>query len=151
MNPDSKRPGVIVIHGPNLNMLGQREPETYGVETLDTINQALKTLGNDLGIEVTDFQSNSEGAIVTAIHRAFEQQIDGVIINPAAYTHTSVAIKDALLLLACPVIEVHLSNIYKREAFRHTSMVSDVVTAQIAGLGSLGYRLALRALKELMG
>ncbi len=151
MSPDSKRPGVMVIHGPNLNMLGQREPETYGVETLDTINQALKTLGNDLGIEVTDFQSNSEGAIVTAIHRAFEQKINGVIINPAAYTHTSVAIKDALLLLACPVIEVHLSNIYKREAFRHTSMVSDVVTAQITGLGSLGYRLALGALKELMG
>lgn len=151
MTPDSKRPGVVVIHGPNLNMLGQREPETYGVETLDTINQALKTLGNHLGIEVTDFQSNSEGAIVTAIHQAFEQKTNGVIINPAAYTHTSVAIKDALLLLRCPVIEVHLSNIYKREAFRHRSMVSDVATAQITGLGSLGYRLALRALKELMG
>ncbi|ACN15795.1 AroQ [Desulforapulum autotrophicum HRM2] len=151
MTPDSKRYSIVVIHGPNLNMLGQREPETYGVETLDTINQALKALGCQLGIEVTDFQSNSEGAIVTAIHQAFEQKIDGVIINPAAYTHTSVAIKDALLLLHCPVIEVHLSNIYKREAFRHQSMVSDVVTAQITGLGSLGYRLALGALKELMG
>lgn len=146
----NKKPAILVIHGPNLNMLGQREPETYGTETLDKINQDLTNLGRDFGIEVTTFQSNSEGAIVTAIHQAFKEKIDGIIINPAAYTHTSVAIKDALLLLSCPVIEIHLSNIYKREAFRHKSMVSDVVTGQITGLGSMGYRLALCALKELI-
>ena len=146
-----RKPTVLVIHGPNLNMLGRREPETYGTETLDQINQGLKTLGSELGIHVTVFQSNHEGAIVEAIHRAFEEKTDGIIINPAAYTHTSVAIKDALLMLSCPMIEVHLSNIYKREAFRHKSMVSDVVTGQIAGLGSRGYRLALTALADLIG
>lgn len=146
-----RNPTVLVIHGPNLNMLGRREPETYGNETLDQINQGLKALGSDLGIDVTVFQSNHEGAIVDAIHRAFEENTDGIIINPAAYTHTSVAIKDALLMLSCPMIEVHLSNIYKREAFRHKSMVSDVVTGQIAGLGSMGYRLALTALAERIG
>lgn len=143
-----RTPTVLVIHGPNLNMLGRREPETYGTETLDQINQGLKALGSELGIDVTVFQSNYEGAMVEAIHKAFEGKTDGIIINPAAYTHTSVAIKDALLMLSCPMIEVHLSNIYKREAFRHKSMVSDVVTGQIAGLGSMGYRLALTALAE---
>ncbi len=146
-----RTPTVLVIHGPNLNMLGRREPETYGSETLDQINQGLKALGSDLGIDVTVFQSNYEGAMVEAIHRAFEEETNGIIINPAAYTHTSVAIKDALLMLSCPIIEVHLSNIYKREAFRHKSMVSDVVTGQITGLGSMGYRLALTALTELIG
>ncbi|MDY0221059.1 MAG: type II 3-dehydroquinate dehydratase [Desulfobacterium sp.] len=150
MTVQNKHPRVVVIHGPNLNMLGRREPETYGRETLEGIDRGIKTLGKDLGIEVETFQSNSEGAIVSIIHRVFEENIDGVIINPAAYTHTSVAIRDALLLLACPVIEVHLSNIYKREKFRHTSLVSSVVNGQITGLGSLGYCLALRALKELM-
>ena len=145
-----KETAILVIHGPNLNMLGQREPETYGTETLDKINQDLTNLGSSYGIKVTTFQSNSEGAIVNAIHQAFKEKINGIIINPAAYTHTSVAIKDALLLLSCPIIEVHLSNIYKREAFRHKSMVSDVVTGQIAGLGSMGYRLALGALKEMI-
>ncbi|MCP4115957.1 MAG: type II 3-dehydroquinate dehydratase [Desulfobacteraceae bacterium] len=146
-----RKPTVLVIHGPNLNMLGRREPETYGTETLDRINQDLKSLGSDLGIDVTVFQSNHEGAIVDAVHKAFEEKTDGIIINPAAYTHTSVAIKDALLMLSCPMIEVHLSNIYKREAFRHKSMVSDVVTGQISGLGSRGYRLALRALADIIG
>ncbi len=150
MTVENRRPRVIIINGPNLNMLGLREPETYGHETLNSIDQAMKTLGSELGIEVETFQSNSEDDIITAIQGAFKENIDGVIINPAAYTHTSVAIRDALLLLACPVIEVHLSNIYKREKFRHTSLVSDVVNAQITGLGSLGYQLALRALKELM-
>jgi len=150
MTVEKEHPRVVVIHGPNLNMLGQREPETYGRTTLDSIDKEIKALGIELDIEVETFQSNSEGAIVSIIHRVFEENIDGVIINPAAYTHTSVAIRDALLLLACPVIEVHLSNIYKREKFRHTSLVSGVVNAQITGLGSLGYSLALRALKELM-
>ena len=150
MKPLGKNHKVLVIHGPNLNMLGKREPETYGMETLDKINGDLQHLGNDLGIDVTVFQSNFEGSIVEIIHKAFEENIDGIIINPAAYTHTSVAIKDALLMLSCPIIEVHLSNIYKREPFRHNSMVSDVVTGQITGLGSMGYKLALRAIVELI-
>ena len=150
MTVEKEHPRIVVIHGPNLNMLGRREPETYGRTTLNCIDKEIKTLAIELDIEVETFQSNSEGTIVSIIHRVFEENIDGVIINPAAYTHTSVAIRDALLLLACPVIEVHLSNIYKREKFRHTSLVSGVVNAQITGLGSLGYSLALRALKELM-
>ncbi len=136
---------VMVIHGPNLNMLGKREPDIYGKDTLEEINSKLKKLGEKLGIDVDTFQSNYEGAIVEKIHET-SGKYKGLIINPAAYTHTSIAIRDALLLLDIPVIEVHLSNIYKREPFRHKSMIADVVTAQIAGFGVQGYIMALEAI-----
>jgi len=140
---------VLVIHGPNLNMLGKREPEIYGKTTLDKINSDLKNLGEKLGISVETFQSNHEGAMVEKIQEAADTQ-KGIIINPAAYTHTSIAIRDALLLLHIPVIEIHISNIYKREPFRHTSVISDVATAQIAGFGVQGYRMALEALARMI-
>jgi 3-dehydroquinate dehydratase-2 len=145
MGLNKSQPNVLVIHGPNLNMLGKREPEIYGATTLKAINSALKELGKKLGLEVEFFQSNHEGAIVEKIQQAVQHQ-KGLIINPAAYTHTSIAIRDALLLLDIPVIEVHLSNIYKREPFRHQSMISDVVSAQITGLGIKGYTMALEAI-----
>ncbi|MFO7883292.1 MAG: type II 3-dehydroquinate dehydratase [Desulfobacteraceae bacterium] len=141
---------ILVIHGPNLNMLGKREPEIYGKQTLDQINNRLKTEADALGFNIKTFQSNYEGAIVEQIQAAFQENYSAVIINPAAYTHTSVAIKDALLLLSIPVIEVHLSNIYKREAFRHHSMVSSAVAGQITGFGSNGYLMALNALKHMI-
>lgn len=140
---------VLVIHGPNLNMLGKREPELYGKTTLDEINASLEKLGKRLGLAVETFQSNHEGAIVDRIQDAAGIQ-KGLIINPAAYTHTSIAIRDALLLLHIPVIEIHISNIYKREPFRHKSVISDVATAQIAGFGVRGYSMALEALAKMI-
>ena len=136
---------VLIINGPNLNMLGKREPEIYGKTTLDEINSMLEEHGKRLGIAVETFQSNHEGAIVDKIQEAAKAQ-KGIIINPAAYTHTSVAIRDALLLLDIPVIEIHISNIHKREPFRHKSLISDVATAQIVGFGVKGYSMALEAL-----
>ena len=141
---------ILVIHGPNLNLLGVREPEVYGSTRLAEIDAELKKLGSRWGLEVETFQSNSEGGIVESIQAAWNT-VSGLIINPAAYTHTSVAIRDALLLHAVPIIEVHLSNIHKREAFRHHSMIADVVTGQITGLGINGYYLALRAMADLAG
>ena len=140
---------ILIIHGPNLNMLGKREPEIYGSETLDEINNRLVALGDKMGITINTFQSNHEGDIVTTIQNAIGT-IDGIIINPGAYTHTSVAIRDALLIHDCPLIEVHLSNIYKRESFRHKSLIADIATGQIAGLGSLGYELALNAIRHMI-
>ena len=139
---------VLLINGPNLNMLGKREPEIYGHETLDEINSGLETLAANLSVDLECFQSNHEGAIVEKIQETMGK-IHGLIINPAAYTHTSVAIRDALVLHKIPVIEVHLSNIYKREEFRHHSMVSGVATGQIAGLGVQGYSLALTAIRNM--
>jgi 3-dehydroquinate dehydratase-2 len=138
---------ILVIHGPNLNLLGRREPEIYGRTTLDEINRDLTELGEQLGLEVDAFQSNHEGAIVDRIQQAADS-CEGVIINPAAFTHTSIAIRDALAALKIPVVEVHLSNIHRREPFRHVSMTAGVVTGQILGLGAAGYALALRALAE---
>lgn len=140
---------ILVIHGPNLNMLGCREPETYGPATLDEINAALTAQGTELGVDVHFFQSNHEGDIVGKIQHAREG-FSGLIINPAAYTHTSIAIRDALLLLDIPVIEIHLSNIYKRESFRHESLIRDVVSGQIAGFGSHGYSMALDAMTRMI-
>ncbi len=145
MEPLPEKHAILVIHGPNLNMLGKREPEVYGKATLDDINTALKETGNRLGVSVDTFQSNHEGAIVEKIQEIMNSH-QGLIINPGAYTHTSVAIHDALLLLSFPVVEVHLSNIYKREPFRHHSMIAGVATGQISGLGSDGYILALEYL-----
>ncbi len=140
---------VLVINGPNLNMLGKREPEVYGTTTLAEIDQGLKDQGGELGIEIECFQSNYEGAICEKIQEAMGV-VDGIIINPAAYTHTSVAIRDALLLHSAPIIEIHLSNVYKREEFRHKSYVSGVAVAQLAGFGKSGYAMALQALSEMI-
>jgi 3-dehydroquinate dehydratase-2 len=145
MEPLSELRKILVIHGPNLNMLGKREPEVYGNVSLDDINTELHETGNRLGFRVDTFQSNHEGAIVDKIQEIMHSH-RGLIINPGAYTHTSVAIRDALLLLNIPVVEVHLSNIYKREPFRHHSMVAGVALGQISGLGSDGYILALEFL-----
>ncbi|MBW1940623.1 MAG: type II 3-dehydroquinate dehydratase [Deltaproteobacteria bacterium] len=142
-------PKVLVIHGPNLNMLGKREPDVYGKTTLDEINKNLENQGKSLGLAVETFQSNHEGAIVDKIQDAGEPQ-SGLIINPAAYTHTSIAIRDAILLLDIPVIEIHLSNIYKREPFRHKSMIADVAAGQISGFGTYGYKMALDAITEMI-
>ncbi len=136
---------ILVIHGPNLNRLGRREPEIYGRHTLADIDAELVQAGKTLGVDVQTFQSNHEGELVDRIQQAAEE-VDGLVINPAAYTHTSVALRDALLLLDIPVIEVHLSNIYQRESFRHHSMTAPAATGQIAGLGKNGYLLALDAL-----
>ena len=149
MKQSKSKKNVLVIHGPNLNMLGKREPELYGMTTLDEINSDLEKLGGKLGLSVETFQSNHEGAIVDKIQEAVDIQ-KGIIINPAAYTHTSIAIRDALLSLDIPIIEIHISNIYKREPFRRTSMISDVATAQISGFGVKGYRMALEALGEMI-
>jgi 3-dehydroquinate dehydratase-2 len=146
-NTDSRN--VLVIHGPNLNMLGTREPDIYGHQTLEEINAALTTQANRLGLHIETFQSNHEGDMVDKIQQAHDS-FHGIIINPAAYTHTSIAIRDALSLLNIPVVEIHLSNIYKRESFRRTSMISAVVTAQISGLGSHGYLLALEGLARVL-
>jgi 3-dehydroquinate dehydratase-2 len=144
--PDkSHQKKVLVIHGPNLNMLGKREPGIYGRQSLEEIDTELKARGVDLGLEVETFQSNHEGAIVEKIQQALGQY-HGLLINPAAYTHTSVAIRDALAMLEVPVIEIHLSNINKREKFRHQSMIADIVAARVAGFGAHGYLLALEGL-----
>jgi 3-dehydroquinate dehydratase-2 len=140
---------ILVIHGPNLNMLGQREPEIYGDQSLNDINAQLNKLGGELGLEMETFQSNSEGEIVTRIQQSLGA-CDGILINPAAYTHTSIAIRDALSLLDIPVVEIHLSNINKREPFRHKSLVADIVAARVAGFGAQGYLLALQGLAGLI-
>lgn len=147
--PSLSSPRILVIHGPNLNLLGRREPEIYGRTTLDEINSHLAALGAQLGLALDTFQSNHEGAIVDRIQQA-DGVYDGFIINAAAFTHTSIAIRDALAMLKAPVIEVHLSNVHRREPFRHTSMTAGVVTGQIMGLGATGYQLALRALAEMI-
>lgn len=149
MTPSETSKNLLVIHGPNLNMLGKREPEIYGTTTLADINTDLKEKGAHLGLAVDTFQSNHEGALVEKIQNALGT-VDGIIINPAAYTHTSVALRDAVLLIDAPVVEVHLSNIYKRETFRHTSMLAGVVTGQISGLGVMGYTLALEAIAAMI-
>ena len=149
MEKEKNVPAVLVIHGPNLNMLGQREPELYGKTTLSMIDQDLEALGNRLGLGVESFQSNHEGAIVDKI-QSVTGSCQGIIINPAAYTHTSVAIRDALLLLDVPIVEIHLSNIDKREPFRQTSMIADVAAGRIAGFGAHGYTLALEAMAKMI-
>ena len=146
-NTDKRK--VLVIHGPNLNMLGMREPDIYGNQTLEEIDAALKAQAERLELHIETFQSNHEGDIVDRIQQA-RDSFHGIIINPAAYTHTSIAIRDALSMLNIPVVEVHLSNIYKREPFRRTSMMSAVVSAQISGFGSYGYLLALEGLARML-
>lgn len=136
---------ILVINGPNLNLLGDREKENYGEITLDAINNDLKSLADELGVEIEFFQSNTEGEIVDEIQKA-KGDFDGIIINPAAYTHTSIALRDALLAVKIPAIEVHLSNIHAREEFRKTSFTAPVCIGQIAGFKKDSYILALRAI-----
>jgi 3-dehydroquinate dehydratase-2 len=140
---------VLVIHGPNLNLLGQREPEIYGHTRLSDIDRSLKQLGRELDLKVETFQSNSEGAIVDRIQRA-RGRVRALVINPAAYTHTSVAIRDAITACDLATIEIHLSNVYRREPFRHHSTIADIVVGRIMGFGAEGYLMALRAAKRLI-
>ncbi|MCY1361408.1 type II 3-dehydroquinate dehydratase [Achromobacter agilis] len=135
---------ILVLHGPNLNLLGTREPHIYGSLTLPQINERLELLAGELGATLTAWQSNHEGALVDRIQAARQDGTDFIIINAAAYTHTSVAVRDALAGVAIPFIEVHLSNLYKREPFRHHSYLSDLAVGLISGLGADGYEAALR-------
>lgn len=141
---------IWVIHGPNLNLLGTRETSVYGNTTLASIDRGLTSWGQQHDADIRCFQSNSEGSLVDHIHQAQQNNVQFIVINPGAYTHTSVAIRDALSGVQIPFIEVHLSNIYQRESFRHHSYLSDVATGTIAGLGPTGYRLALERAVELL-
>ena len=138
-----QRPRLLVLHGPNLNLLGTREPNHYGQTTLADINLALAERAATANVDLESFQSNHEGALIERVHAAREQGVRFIIINPAAYTHTSVALRDALAAVAIPFIEVHLSNVHSREAFRQHSYFSDLAIGVICGLGSEGYLLAL--------
>ncbi|MCI6401757.1 MAG: type II 3-dehydroquinate dehydratase [Candidatus Fimivicinus sp.] len=135
-----------VINGPNLNMTGRREPSVYGSETLDDINNQLRDFAQGQGITLDFFQSNSEGALIDAVHGVLLKGFDGCVINAGAYTHYSFALRDAIAATGKPFVEVHLSNIHAREEFRHTSVIAPVCIGQIAGLGKLGYQLAVEAL-----
>ena len=139
---------ILVLHGPNLNMLGVRQPHLYGDETLSTLNDKLYAKGRELGFELWFIQSNGEEKIIEAIHQASQSQIKHIIINPAAFTHTSIAIRDALLSVNIPFIEVHISNIHARELFRRESYFSDIALGVITGLGTYGYFLALEAISN---
>ena len=140
---------ILVLHGPNLNLLGTREPDVYGKTTLAEIDAALAALGAELGVALESFQSNHEGVLVDLLHEA-RTKAHGVIINPGGYTHTSVAIRDALTGVGIPFVEVHLSNIHGREPFRRKSLFSDVAIAQVAGFGPQSYTVALRGLVEFL-
>ena len=146
---------ILILHGPNLNLLGKREPEVYGTTTLEEINQSLAAAGAELYHELAFFQSNAEHELIQRIHRAREEGVAFIIFNPGAFTHTSIALRDALLGVAIPFIEVHLSNIFAREAFRQHSYLSDAACGVISGLGARGYIYALQAadqkLKEQQG
>lgn len=139
-----------MLHGPNLNLLGQREPEIYGSLTLEDINRLLDAEARSLNVKVSSFQSNHEGALVDAIHQA-QGRYAGLLINAGAYTHTSVALADAIAAVAIPTVEVHLSNIYRRESFRHHSYIAPVAVGQISGFGAQSYRLGLQALVSALG
>ena len=139
----SERKSILVLHGPNLNLLGMREPEHYGKETLEGINRLLTEQAQAAGITLETFQSNSEADLVGKLHTLAGKSVDLIIINPAAFTHTSVALRDALAAVKIPFIEVHLSNVYAREPFRHHSYFSDIAVGVISGLGAQGYASAL--------
>jgi 3-dehydroquinate dehydratase-2 len=143
------RKSILVVHGPNLNMLGTREPEVYGTTTLADIDASLKDLGRELGWEIETFQSNGEGELVTRIQQAGVRNA-GILINPGAYTHTSVAIRDAVASVSVPTVECHLSNIHKREEFRHRSLIAGVAVGQVMGFGADSYLVGLRALVSVL-
>ncbi|GBG13951.1 3-dehydroquinate dehydratase II [Novimethylophilus kurashikiensis] len=134
---------ILVLHGPNLNLLGVREPEHYGRDTLENINQRLADKAQNAGIGLDSFQSNIEGELVEKVHTLFQHPADFIIINPAAFTHTSVALRDAIAAVKTPFIEVHLSNVHAREAFRHHSYFSDLALGVVCGLGAAGYEYAV--------
>ncbi len=140
---------ILLLHGPNLNLLGTREPEVYGSMTLNDINVKIVALGKELGAEITCLQSNHEGALIDALHDA-RTWASGVVFNPGGYTHTSVALRDAISAIVIPVIEVHLSNVYAREEFRHTSFVSAVCKGKVSGFGWRSYELGLRGLIDII-
>jgi 3-dehydroquinate dehydratase-2 len=137
--------GILVLHGPNLNLIGQREPEIYGRMTLSEIDLRLKKSGQELGLEVRSLQANGEGALIDALHDA-QDWASGVVFNPGGYTHTSVALRDAVAAISIPVIEVHISNVYAREEFRHQSLISPVCAGKVTGFGWRSYLLGLQAL-----
>jgi 3-dehydroquinate dehydratase II len=139
-----ERATILVLHGPNLNLLGTREPHIYGHTTLEDIDEDLRRAGEELGVTVETFQSNGEGALIDRIHEA-RQRVQALVVNAGGYTHTSVALRDALAGVGLPVIEVHLTNLAAREEFRHRSLLAPVCVGQITGLGAFGYRLALEA------
>ena len=139
---------ILTLHGINLNMFGQRDPAQYGTATLADINQSLQALGQNLGVEVECFQTNFEGAMVEKIHQAFQENVAAVVINAGAWTHYSYGIRDALAILKCPIIEVHMSNIHAREAFRHHSVLADIAQGQVAGFGVDSYLMGLRTAVE---
>ncbi|MGR6873585.1 type II 3-dehydroquinate dehydratase [Pseudomonas sp. HK3] len=141
---------ILVLHGPNLNLLGTREPEIYGSDTLDDVNESLVQLAKENGHHLLSLQSNAEYELIERIHEARTEGIDFIIINPAAFTHTSVAIRDAIMGVNIPFIEVHISNVHAREAFRHHSFFSDVAVGVICGLGIQGYQLALQSAMNLL-
>ena len=136
---------ILMLHGINHNMFGKRDPKQYGTITLAQIDAKLATLGTELGAAVTSFQTNSEGAMCERIHQAYSDGVDAVLINAGAWTHYSYGIRDALAILTCPVVELHMSNIHAREAFRHVSVFAEIVKGQICGFGVDSYLLALRA------
>jgi 3-dehydroquinate dehydratase-2 len=144
-------PTILVVHGPNLNLLGGRETEHYGTQTLASIDQRLAERGREAGVTVRSFQSNAEAELVNRVQAAKSDGTSFILINPAAFTHTSIALRDALAAVSIPFIEVHLSNVHSREAFRHHSYFSDLAAGVIVGLGPLGYELALEAALRALG
>lgn len=141
---------VLVLHGPNLNLLGKRETSLYGPASLDEINSNIESLANELGIQTEILQTNSESVLVSTIQSAADRQFEGILINPAAYGHTSIALRDALLAVALPFVEVHLSNTFAREPFRQRTYISDIASGVIIGFGARSYLLGLRGLAALL-
>lgn len=139
---------ILLLNGPNLNLLGKREPHVYGYDTLTNLEQTIQSKGKEHDVDIVCFQSNHEGEIIDQLHQAFWNKLDGIIFNPGAFTHYSYAIRDAIAGINVPVVEVHISNVHTRESFRHQSVISPVTIGQIVGFGLLGYELALLALVD---